>query len=208
MKINEIGLHNVIGDVGAAAFRSKGQPGTTIKSQMIQDIFIKDFVGDAATSLNNGIKGGLIDPNAKSTIPTESRYDMMNHVLESIININEETELRTISDFMMDWFAHYMYGVNWESSKTVVQQNLKKLQDEYPKNVKENLTTLARVGLALISVNKGRAPAGAPPEFTKAQQQELASVEKIKTELDNLSKSNPQAYNELVRALNPINITG
>jgi len=214
MKINEIGLHNIIGDVGAAAFRSKGQPGTTIKSQMIQDIFVKDFVGDAATSLSNGIQGGLIDPTAKSTttsnppITSESRYDKMNHVFESIININEQAKLRTISDFMMDWFTLYMKGVNWESSRAVVQQNLNKLQDEYPRNVKENLTTLARIGLALISVNVGRTPAGAPPEFKKAQQQELASVEELKSDLDNLSNSNPQAYNELVRALKPVNITG
>jgi hypothetical protein len=41
-----------------------GQGGFQTK---VQDIFIKDFVQDAITSLNNGVKGGLIDANVKST---------------------------------------------------------------------------------------------------------------------------------------------
>lgn len=254
----------------------------------VQNIFIKDFVQDAITSLNNGIKGELIDPNIKSNgqapavdtpqsgtnpatssaaIPTtsptqvppaqqtgqamspqqtatakmqtragiqptgqpmtasqrtqaqlqarkmqaaqkpvpvkESSYAKMNRVFESIINIDEAVQLRTISDYMMDWFGQYMQGVEWKGSEAIVQQKMDKLQDEYPKNVNANLEALARIGLAL---SKAGSPAGAPPEFNKAKQEIASSVEDLKGTLAELSKSNPQAYNDLIKNLKPVQI--
>jgi hypothetical protein len=254
----------------------------------VQNIFINDFVQDAITSLNNGIKGGLIDPNAKSTgaastepaapaaaptttpgaVPTtsptqvppaqqtgqamspqqtataqlqtragiqptgqkmtaaqrtqaqlqarkmqaaqkpvpvkESSYDKMNQIFESIINIDEAAQLRTVGDFMMDWFGQYMEGVNWQGSKAIVQQKLDKLQDEYPKNIKQNLTDLARIGLAL---SKAGTPAGAPKEFAQAKQQSAGSVQELKAALEGLAKSNPQMYNELLKSLRPVSVS-
>jgi hypothetical protein len=244
----------------------------------VQNIFIKDFVQDAITSLNNGIHGELIDPNIKSngqpaaaaigatpvsgtepagqqfmgkiapdarpatkpaapaspfTAPTlnqpkttvsatgapskpgnittggvgmkvkESSYDKMNRIFESIINIDEQAELRTISDYMMDWFGQYMQGVEWEGSRAIVQQKMNKLQDEYPKNIDANLENLARMGLAL---SKAGSPAGAPPEFTKAKQEMASSVEDLKGTLEELSKSNPRAYNDLIKNLKPVQV--
>lgn len=237
----------------------------------VQNIFIKDFVQDAITSLNNGVKGGLIDPNIKSTgassntqfgtvtpagvgpatgaagttvtpsnttntlnAPTvgapkttvstkvspggapgsitsggpgmkvkESSYTKMNRIFESIINIDEAEQLRTISDYMMDWFGQYMQGVEWTGSKAIVQQKIDKLQDEYPKNVDANLEALARIGLAL---SKAGSPAGAPPEFNKAKQEIASSVEDLKGTLEELSKSNPRAYNDLIKTLKPVQV--
>lgn len=251
----------------------------------VQNIFIKDFVQDAITSLNNGVKGGLIDPNIKSTgqsaapaagavpasgtaapaagatpagqqfmgkiapnagpatkptapvspfsTPTlnqpkttvsatgapskpgsitsggpgmkvkESSYAKMNRIFESIINIDEEAQLRTIGDYMMDWFGQYMQGVEWQGSKAIVQQKINKLQDDYPKNVDANLEALARIGLAL---SKAGSPAGAPPEFNKAKQEISSSVEDLKGTLEELSKSNPIAYNNLIKNLKPVQV--
>ena len=283
----------------------------------VQDIFIKDFVQDALTSLNNGVKGGLVNPNAQAAAPAaaapagvsgtatqqgqaaqaplkatttsvkfngpgapgaapaagqastkpqtqymgkiapnagpatkpaapaspfstptlnqpkttvsttpgnknskpgaittggagmtmkESAYDKMNRVFESIINIDEETqeaEARTIADFMMDWFTQYMEGVNWQSSQAIVKQKLDKLQAEYPKNLNQNLTDLARVGLAL---SKTGTPKGAPPEFTQAKKQMGSTITDLKAELDGLAKSDPKAYNELLKSLRPANV--
>ena len=244
----------------------------------VQDIFIKDFVQDALTSLNNGVKGGLIDPNIKtagattstsatsnnnandnasggqqymgkvapnagpatkpaapaspfatptlnqkpttvSTTPgttskpgditkgginlkvAETSYDKMNRVFESIINIDEATQARTVADFMMDWFTQYMQGVEWSASKPMVQQKLEQLQKEYPNNVKQNLTNLARIGLAL---SKAGSPAGAPQEFAQAKKDQASSVEDLKSALDGLSKSDPKAFNELIKNLKPV----
>lgn len=248
----------------------------------VQDIFINDFVQDAITSLNNGVKGGLINPAAKSNAapasdpavatssnanaapsgqqymgkiapnagpatkpaaaaspfatPTlnqpkttvsantttaskpgsittggvgmkikESSYDKMNRIFESIINIDEEAQARTISDFMMDWFTQYMQGVNWQSSQAIVQQKLNKIQDDYPNNVKQNLTDLARIGLAL---SKTGTPAGAPQQFTQAKKQEADTINDLKGSLEGLAKTDPNAYNELIKDLKPAKTRG
>ena len=131
----------------------------------------------------------------------ESPYDKMNRVFESIINIDEAPEARTIADFMTDWFTQYMQGVNWQSSQAIVKQKLNKLQDEYPKNVDANLKDLARIGLAL---SKAGSPAGAPQEFTQAKKDQASSVEDLKSALDGLSKSDPKAFNELIKNLKPV----
>lgn len=285
MKLNEL---NKIEEGIFSAIKDRFQQGGY--QTQVQNIFIKDFVQDAITSLNNGVKGGLIDPNIKSngkpapgttpagqqpaagqqaqqgqqqqtgnaapggqqymgkiapnagpatkpqapaspfSTPTlkpttvnttantaskpggvttggasmkvkESSYDKMNRVFESIINIDEAAQLRTISQFMMDWFGQYMQGVEWAGSKAIVQQKLDKLQDEYPKNVTQNLTDLARMGLAL---SKAGSPAGAPKEFTQARQEQKGSVEDLKGALEGLAKTDPKSYNELIKNLKPV----
>lgn len=67
-RLDEFRLSSVLGDYGSAAakkmFGMSG--GKTMKQQMAQDIFLKDFVGDAISAIQSGIKGGLIDPNLSS----------------------------------------------------------------------------------------------------------------------------------------------
>jgi hypothetical protein len=154
-------------------------------------------------------KGMKIDPNTKLSSMgavgnlAESEYSKLNQIFESIINIDEAEQLRTIADYMMAWFGQYMKGVEWEGSRAIVQQKVNKLQDEYPKNVNANLEALARMGLAL---SKAGSPAGAPPEFTKAKQETAASIEDLRGTLENLSKSDPNAYNALIKNLKPVQV--
>ena len=73
MKINEFktvptkqvdeALSDWIGDTGSAIVKGMFT-GKGVEQQMTQDIFIKDFTRDAFTSLDNGIKSGLINPNS------------------------------------------------------------------------------------------------------------------------------------------------
>jgi hypothetical protein len=74
MKINEISTPSnvnegigsaLIGDRAAAAVRGFFS-GKGTKHTMYQQAFLKDFYQDAITSLDNGIRGGFIDPNAAS----------------------------------------------------------------------------------------------------------------------------------------------
>lgn len=60
-KLEELRLSSLIGDYGAAALKKMtGQAGgKTLQQQMAQDMFIKDFVGDAISSLETSIQGGL-----------------------------------------------------------------------------------------------------------------------------------------------------
>ena len=148
-------------------------------------------------------KPGSITSGGPGMKVKESSYAKMNRIFESIINIDEEAQLRTIGDYMMDWFGQYMQGVEWQGSKAIVQQKINKLQDDYPKNVDANLEALARIGLAL---SKAGSPAGAPPEFNKAKQEIASSVEDLKGTLEELSKSNPIAYNNLIKNLKPVQV--
>ena len=68
-QLDELRLSSLVGDYGAAALKNVfGKAGgKTTQQQMAQDIFIKDFVGDAISSLETGIKSGLINPSARGT---------------------------------------------------------------------------------------------------------------------------------------------
>lgn len=64
-RVDEGFLDSLIGDAGAAGLRSMFKGGMTKEAQLVQDLFIKDFVADAVASLNAGIQGGFIDPNIR-----------------------------------------------------------------------------------------------------------------------------------------------
>jgi len=66
-RLAEISLSSFIGDVGSAAVKS-GFTGKGFKQQMIQDMFLKDFYDDAYTSLDNAVKGQLVNPKARGTL--------------------------------------------------------------------------------------------------------------------------------------------
>jgi hypothetical protein len=63
-QINEGFLDALIGDYGAAGLQSMFKSGMTTKAQLAKNIFIKDFVADAMSSLSSGINGGYISLGA------------------------------------------------------------------------------------------------------------------------------------------------
>lgn len=65
-QLDELALSSFVGDFGAAAIKSLFT-GKGLKHQMIQDMFLKDFYEDGITSLENAIKGGLVDPSIRGT---------------------------------------------------------------------------------------------------------------------------------------------
>lgn len=65
-RLEELRLSSFIGDVGSA-FVKGGFTGKGYKQQLEQDMFLKDFYDDAYTSLDNAIKGKLVDPNASGS---------------------------------------------------------------------------------------------------------------------------------------------
>lgn len=76
MKLNEFKqveqleerLSDYVGDFGSAALkRMLGQTdGKSLKAQMVKDIFLKDFIDDAVSSLDSAIKSGLVNPKART----------------------------------------------------------------------------------------------------------------------------------------------
>lgn len=74
--LNELQLSSILGDYGAAqqqqTFGFGG--GRTKQDIMTQNIFIKNFVSNALSSLQTAVKGGVVDPN-KKVIPKASAKD-------------------------------------------------------------------------------------------------------------------------------------
>jgi hypothetical protein len=73
-KLDELSLSTFIGDLGSgmvkSAFSGKG-----LKQQMIQDMFLKDFYDDAITSLDNAVKGKLVNKDIKGTLTGTQEVD-------------------------------------------------------------------------------------------------------------------------------------
>jgi hypothetical protein len=181
----------------------------------IQDIFVKDFVQDAFTSLNSAIKGGLLaNPKNKdkqqpqSSAPVSennTEYRALNSIFESIINLNEEDANYQMSfpDFMMNWFGQYMKGVPWENSKSLVQTHINNFEKTYPNT--GPLKQLAQLGFAL---SRTGIPAGAPQEFKQFQNSNTQNVQQdvdsIKTAMAELAKTQPELYNKFIKTLQPV----
>lgn len=66
-QINEGFWDSLIGDKAVASIKSPFT-GATSQQQLTQDIFIKDFMGDAVSSLKTGVKSGLIDPTKTASV--------------------------------------------------------------------------------------------------------------------------------------------
>jgi hypothetical protein len=158
-------------------------------------------------------KGMKVDPNTKlSSVGAvgnlaEAEYIKLNQLFENIVNINEQTDLMPMSEYMMNWFSQYMQNVAWEGSKPTVQSQIDKLAKEYPNNLKPNLQKLAQTALAL-SKAASKPPAGAPQEFMQMRNANIQNVqqgyEEIKAALDELSKINPDLYNKFIKTLRPV----
>lgn len=73
-KLDELSLSSFIGDVGSALVKS-GFTGKGFKQQMIQDMFLKDFYDDAITSLDNAIKGQLVNKDIKGSLTGSQQVD-------------------------------------------------------------------------------------------------------------------------------------
>lgn len=73
-KLDELSLSSFIGDVGSA-FVKGGFTGKGFKQQMIQDMFLKDFYDDAYTSLDNAVKGQLVNKDIKGSLTGSKQVD-------------------------------------------------------------------------------------------------------------------------------------
>jgi hypothetical protein len=73
-RLAELSLSSFIGDVGSAAVKS-GFTGKGFKQQMIQDMFLKDFYDDAYTSLDNAVKGQLVNKDIKGSLTGTKQVD-------------------------------------------------------------------------------------------------------------------------------------
>jgi hypothetical protein len=93
---------------------------------------------------------------------TESKYDSLNRIFESMVSEIDGAgaETTSITDHMLEWYDLYMDGVNWESKKAAILPLIKKIQDTYGSDKgKAAIKNLARLSYS-ISGKSGSAPAG------------------------------------------------
>jgi hypothetical protein len=133
----------------------------------------------------------------------ESQYEKLDSLFESIIAEMDGSGQMSISQYLTTWFSKYMQGVNWTAGKTAVEAKIAQIEKEYPNNLKKNLKELGSTALALSKADQQHTPAGAPPQYKKSSQANQTAPTQLKAALDNLAKTNPQAYNELLKTLRP-----
>jgi hypothetical protein len=170
----------------------------------------------------------LKESTSKNYIIVESKYLKLNNVFESIV---EAAKGQSIQDYLQNWFAQYMQGVNYSSQQQMVDKLINNVAKTYAQDKgKGALESLAQSAWAL---SKGSAPGAAnvanqiqqaaaapggnqpqaagqtqPATATNSQaqpaqmnSQQMAA--QIKQDLAKLSKVDPKLYSDLIKSLAP-----
>lgn len=159
----------------------------------------------------------------------ERKYLKLNNLFENIVNLTENEGKQSISQYMLNWFNQYMTGVNWQPQKQLILSTLTDLENTYPKGYKDKIKTLAKTAFAL-SKSSTAMPIGMKDELSKMKdpnaqaaaqaagkqpatqaQPDAANaaptVDELRAYLEQLSKDNPEEYNNLVTSLKPVPVS-
>jgi hypothetical protein len=145
----------------------------------------------------------VITENKKYYI-AETKFIKLNQLFESILEASSGQQ--SISEYMLDWFNMYMTGVPWRSKEAMVLPMIQAIEDSYPQGYKDAIKTLARTAFAL-SKSLTAMPKGMQDELANMKKDAPAKAEKpedVAGAIENLAKTNPKAYNDLVRKLKPV----
>ena len=290
-KVNE-DLASWIGDIPAAALKSFGTNKTS-KMQMIQDVFLKDFISDATASLDSAVKSKFVslgaesgtadkytmlnkmagggqnsttgaqnapasggapkpdtglgnkpqagvsggaptqqtapvaaqNPAPKTPTPIQQRlarrnapnimakvkestdFDKLNRIFESIMEADEQSNAQTtISQYMMNWFAAYMQGSNWQNAKHQVEPIIKQIESSYKVDKgKAAIKQLAGTAFAIAKSSPQEPKGFENVAKTVAKPQAAATTDpKLKLIMDELAKLSPQQREQIKNMLNNI----
>ena len=162
MKFDEVIINeNKLGDwmFGDKRSRGKGAGGTggpkttapslglkgglTKLDRLAYKYFVRDFVSDALSTIDSGLRAGLINPpssqmNVDQTNdqPDGQALAELNRVFESIIEQSQGTDVETsggrlLSVFLKDWFGQWMQNVDYTKSKDVLYHIIDNLEHAY-----------------------------------------------------------------------------
>lgn len=139
---------------------------------------------------------------------TESKFNKLNSIFESIVQVKENTETaESISEYMLDWFGQYMTGVNWESRKAKVIPLIQNIEATYKTDKgKAAIKKLAQFALAISGPSK-TIPAGAKNAMTQQSAPAAApsttkqTPEEILASMANLKKNDPRKYDDVQQKL-------
>jgi hypothetical protein len=116
---------------------------------------------------------------------------------------------QSIGQYMLEWFDKYMSGVDWRKKEAMVLPMIQAIEDSYPSGYKNAIKTLARTAFAL-SKSLTTMPKGMEDELAKMKKPaepntgKPGSVKDVEGAIQNLAKTDPRAYNDLVSKLKPV----
>lgn len=148
----------------------------------------------------------VITENKKYYI-AETKFIKLNQLFESILEATGGQQ--SISEYMLEWFDKYMSGVDWRKKEAMVLPMIQAIEDTYPSGYKNAIKTLARTAFAL-SKALTTMPKGMEDELAKMKKPEEpaagkpGSAKEVEGAIQNLAKTDPRAYNDLVSKLKPV----
>jgi hypothetical protein len=170
----------------------------------------------------------LKENTSKNYIIVESKYLKLNNVFESIV---EAAKGQSIGDYLQNWFAQYMQGVNYSAQQAKVDQLINNVAKTYAQDRgKQALETLAQSAWALSKgggapgaanvanqiQQAAAAPGGNQPQAagqtqtaTNSQAQPASQMNsqqmaaQIKQDMAKLAKVDPKLYSDLIKSLAP-----
>lgn len=148
----------------------------------------------------------VITENKKYYI-AETKFIKLNQLFESILEATGGQQ--SISEYMLEWFDKYMSGVDWRKKEAMVLPMIQAIEDSYPSGYKNAIKTLARTAFAL-SKSLTTMPKGMEDELSKMKKSAEPNTEKsgsakdVEVAIQDLAKTDPRAYNELVNKLKPV----
>ena len=157
------------------------------------------------------IQQRLYDKQVKGNRPSKSTestdFDKLNRIFESIMEADEQSNAQTtISQYMMNWFAAYMQGSNWQNAKHQVEPIIKQIESSYKVDKgKAAIKQLAGTAFA-IAKSSPQEPKGFE-NIVKidAKPQSAATTDpKLKFIMDELAKLSPQQREQIKNMLNNI----
>ena len=112
-----------MGGTGGPTVKAPGlglRGGLTKQDKLAYKLFVQDFVSDALSTIDSGLKSGLINPPLNKVQQEQaSETDV------------EQAGGRMLSVFIKDWFGQWMQNVDYVKSKDVLYNIIDNLEREY-----------------------------------------------------------------------------
>ena len=163
--------------------RIDGKSGLTAQDKLSYKFFVTDFQSDALSSINAGIRSGIINPpmaagtnqpnNMAPQTPANvsETYLKLDNIIESIITEQGEvsqTNGMSLMAFIKDWFSQWMQNIEYGNSKPVLYNMMQQLERTYnaspnpeKPNIDKNILMQLADGAWAASSIGGATPKGA-----------------------------------------------
>jgi hypothetical protein len=224
MKINE--LKEGFEDWAIRSLSPGSSPSSVAAgSAKVKNIFIKDFIEDFREGLDSAIKSGVVTLGSRQ-IPkaqagdffTEDKFQKLNTVFESIMDLMENEDAQTVSEWGLEWWQQYMQAYQFDRVLPQVKRILQTMEQAYSQQGMLNkmkgtvqfnnaLNQLANLAWSVERTGKRRpgptgspgpgGPGGTSPDQSNKREQYLNSLAQYLLKVNDPEQALPQALSKL-----------